>query len=237
MRFRILFLMALLIISSSAIAESNKPLPADLRGFKLGMSYSEAKILARKIFGTPIEKFCYSKLIDKSSNIQICDLSTVYGMHQEKNTMFTPAKGSFELGKKELSYFNLTFYMGKLYKLTGTWQSLPDEYAAKDLLNSFLVKFGEPQRIEDVPPKTVKSEVFNPRYRSQYQWADQETHLTISLEVIEYPLASKNFGTAEVGVDTEFVFVDEVTNQFVEKENKPLNEAQQRKFIERGLGL
>lgn len=237
MRFRLAFLLAPLIISSNVIAQNNKPLPTDLRGFKLGMSYSETKTLAHKIFGTPISKFCGSKLGDESNNIQFCDLSTVYGMHQEKNTMFIPAKGSFELGQKELNSFHLIFYKGKLYKLAGAWQGLPDEYAAKDLLHSFLVKFGEPQRVEEIPPKTSKSEVVNPLHHSRYQWVDHETRLIISLEVLEYPLASKDLGRPDIDVDAEFELVDEVTNRFVEKENKPRNEALQRQFIERGLGL
>lgn len=208
----------LLVVLASPLsfAHTNQVQLKELLGFNLGMGYLEAKAFGTKTFGINVDQFCSKNgPHDKDSEIYSCFFSTVYGMHQEEETMFAPKGTSFMLAGNDLQFFILKFYKGKLYQIDGSWKHLKNEAAAEDVIQSLIRKLGSPPSLEKISNEHEKSEIFNPLYRNRYQWNDNGTLLKVELEAVEFPLSSKALGKPDIGVVAEFSLVDLATDNFV----------------------
>jgi hypothetical protein len=231
---RKIFICLALSLSFHVFAQEGPGRLTEIRGFKVGMSVPEAKSLAKKLFGPAIDKHCAPSNYDIAFS---CDLSTVYGNHQDDATKFIPKKGAFEIGRQELRDFRMDFFQGKLYKLSGRWQDTESKAAMSELLRGFTVKFGEPQQVQKIKPSMDKSDVANPLFRLSHSWAEKQVRLKFDLEAVEYPYSSQNSGFPVISTTAEFELYDDITQQFIEKENRQKSEQMKKKMLQNGWHL
>lgn len=114
--------------------------------------------------------------------------------------------------------FSLAFHQNKLYRLDGVWYDLDNEHTAKELLQSFVIKYGEPNSVAPIATTREWNDVFHPLRREYYQWNDGVTLLEIKLETFELPLSLMDNGKPQTGVASEFSLSDQATSRTVKQD-------------------